>query len=113
MTTRSMDESTGSFQSLMRFFCHFIKWGQGIGVILTFAQHPTACQGQWMKALASQKDLWGISGIPAAFQQCLQIANVTLWQTANNLKWLNMLLVDGFVENFDHREKGIVLKTYC
>lgn len=66
-----------------------------------------------MKALASQKDSWGISGIPAAFQQCLQIANVILWQTANNLKWLNMLLVEGLAENFDHTEKGILSKTYC
>lgn len=39
----------------------------------------TACQEQWIKALAAQKDLSGISGIPAGFQQCLQIANVILW----------------------------------
>lgn len=31
-----------------------------------------------MKALVAQKDLSGISGIPAEFQQCLQIANVIL-----------------------------------
>lgn len=50
----------------------------------TLTQDPTARQGQWGKALAAQKDLSGISGIPAAFQWCLQIANVILWWTANN-----------------------------
>lgn len=46
-------------------------------------------------------------------QHFLQIANVIWWQAANNLKWVNMMLVVGLVESFDHREKGVLLKTYC